>query len=180
MMGSPIAAKTLVFWPAMGVIALGDFVTKRLVESLLALHVPHDVIGGYVRMTLTYNPGAAMNLSFGDWSRVVLSALAATMLVVLYRMYRSAADGDAWQALALGLIAGGAIGNLSDRIRSARGVVDFIDVGTAEWRFYTFNVADSGVFCGAILLALILVRRPKTAAAPQTLPAPQQDGPAGR
>src|SRR5262245_2432624 len=96
---SPIAPKALAFWPALALIALGDFVTKRLVESLLAVHVPHSVIGDYVRMTLTYNPGAAMNLSFGDWSRVMLSGLAVAMLVVLYRMYRAALDTDAWQAL---------------------------------------------------------------------------------
>jgi signal peptidase II len=75
-------------------------------------------------------------------------------------MYRSADTRDAWQALALGLIAGGALGNLMDRIRSPRGVVDFIDIGTESWRFWTFNVADSGVFTGAVLLALILMRRP--------------------
>jgi signal peptidase II len=180
---SPIAPKALAFWPALGLIAVGDFVTKRLVESLLALHVPHPVIGDFVRMTLTYNPGAALNLSFGDWSRVLLSTLAVAMVVVLYRMYRTAADTDAWQALALGLVAGGAFGNLSDRIRSARGVVDFIDIGTADWRFWTFNVADSGVFCGAILLALILLRRPQEtaqpAAEPQPVAAPSQEGPSG-
>lgn len=183
MVESPIAAKSIAFWPAIGLIALGDFITKRLVESLLAIHVPHNVIGDTVRMTLIYNPGAAMNLlSFGDWSRLVFSALAVTMVFVLFRMYRAAEDSDSWQALALGLIAGGAIGNLSDRIRSPRGVVDFIDIGTADWRFYTFNVADSGVLCGAGLLALLMLKRPQmeaTAAEPATAPVPSQEGPAG-
>jgi signal peptidase II len=182
MADSPIAAKSIAFWPALGLIAVGDFVSKRLVESLLALHVPHNVIGETVRMTLTYNPGAAMNLlSFGDWSRLVFSALAVTMVFVLYRMYRTAEGSDAWQALALGLIAGGAVGNLSDRIRSPKGVVDFIDIGTADWRFYTFNVADSGVFCGAVLLALLMLKRPQVetpAAQPVSAQAPSQDGPA--
>jgi signal peptidase II len=159
-MPSSLAAKSIAFWPTFGIIAAGDFVTKRLAESALTLHVPHSVAGDFVRFTLTYNPGAALNLSFGDWSRIALSALAVTMLVILYRMYRSAPAQDAWQALALGLVAGGALGNLMDRIRSARGVVDFIDIGTSEWRFWTFNVADSGVFMGAVLLALILMRRP--------------------
>jgi signal peptidase II len=184
---SPITPKSIAFWPALGVIAVGDFVSKRLVESLLAIHVPHNVIGETVRMTLTYNPGAAMNLlSFGDWSRIVFSALAVTMVFVLYRMYRTAEAADAWQALALGLIAGGAVGNLSDRIRSPKGVVDFIDIGTSGWRFYTFNVADSGVFCGAVLLALLMLKRPQMEApAAQPVPAPapstpSQDGPAGQ
>ena len=159
-MPSSASAKTIAFWPTIGLIATSDFITKRLAESQLTLHVPHDVAGGFVRMTLTYNTGAALNLSLGHFSRVALSVLAAIMLVVLYRMYRAAAGSDAWQALALGLVAGGALGNLLDRIRSARGVVDFIDIGTPGWRFWTFNVADSGVLVGAVLLALILLRRP--------------------
>ena len=60
----------------------------------------------------------------------------------------------------LALIAGGALGNLLDRLRSVRGVVDFIDVGIGDSRFWTFNVADSGVTCGAILLMLVLWSRP--------------------
>jgi signal peptidase II len=60
--------------------------------------------------------------------------------------------------VAIALVTGGALGNLVDRVRWARGVVDFIDVGLAGWRFWTFNVADIGVTCGAILLAIILWR----------------------
>ena len=182
-MPSPITSKSIAFWPSFGVIAVGDFITKRMAESLLTLHVPHSVAGDFIRMTLTYNTGAALNLSFGEWSRIVLSALAATMLVILYRMYRSAEPRDAWQALALGLIAGGALGNLMDRIRSPRGVVDFIDIGTEAWRFWTFNVADSAVFTGAILLALVLMRRPtepEVTVAPVIESAPSAPPPADR
>jgi signal peptidase II len=57
---------------------------------------------------------------------------------------------------ALVLIVAGAIGNLVDRLRWDGGVVDFIDVGVGGWRFWTFNVADSAVTIGAILLALVL------------------------
>ena len=166
-----LSPKAFVFWPALGLIAVGDFVTKRMAESALTLHMPHNVLGDWVRMTLTYNTGAAMNMSLGDWSRVVLSAVAIGMIGVLYRMYRTADAADAWQALALGLVAGGALGNLVDRLRSARGVVDFIDVGTAGWRFWTFNVADAGVTTGAVLLALVLWRRPEAVeTAPETAP----------
>ena len=58
------------------------------------------------------------------------------------------------------MIAAGATGNLIDRVRSARGVVDFIDVGIGASRFWTFNVADSGVTCGAVILAIITWREP--------------------
>ena len=60
--------------------------------------------------------------------------------------------------LALGLAWGGAAGNLLDRIRSSHGVVDFIDVGVSSWRFWTFNVADSAVTIGALVLAWSLSR----------------------
>ena len=155
-----LAAKTLAFWPALGIVACGDFITKRIAEATLAPHVPHPLVGDWVRFTLLYNTGAALNISLGEFSRVGLSAIAVMMLAVLYRMYRQLAAHDAWQAVALGLIAGGALGNLLDRIRSANGVVDFIDVGTSGWRFYTFNVADAGVTVGAVLLAALMFRRP--------------------
>lgn len=169
---SRVTPKALAFWPAAGTIVIADFITKRIAEAFLALHVPREVVGGAVRLTLTYNTGAAMNASLGDFSRVGFSTIAAVMIVVLYRMYRSAAPGDAWQSLALGLVSGGAIGNLVDRVRSARGVVDFIDVGTPDWRFWTFNVADAAVTTGAILLALVLFRRGEDpSAAPVAAPA---------
>ncbi|MCH8934427.1 MAG: signal peptidase II, partial [Gemmatimonadetes bacterium] len=56
----------------------------------------------------------------------------------------------------LGLVCGGAVGNLIDRIRSSRGVVDFIDVGIGVHRWPTFNIADSAVTVGAIALAFVL------------------------
>jgi signal peptidase II len=65
------------------------------------------------------------------------------------------------QRVALGLILGGAAGNLVSRMASARGVVDFIDVGWGAARFYLFNVADVGVCVGAGLLALVLWRAPE-------------------
>ena len=171
--------KAFAFWPALGLIAVGDYLTKRVAESALTLHMPHNVLGDWVRMTLTYNTGAAMNLSLGEWSRVLLSVVAIGMVGVLYRMYRTADAADAWQALALGLVAGGALGNLADRLRSARGVVDFIDVGTAGWRFWTFNVADAGVTTGAVLLALVLWRRPEAVDTPPPVPAVASEAPSG-
>ena len=61
--------------------------------------------------------------------------------------------------MSLVLIVGGALGNLADRVRSADGVVDFIDAGAGSMRFWIFNVADMGVTVGAVLLALLYLRR---------------------
>ena len=141
-----------------------DFVTKLLAEEFLApRHVPHRIIGDLVRFTLAYNPGAAFSMSLGPYSRYIFGAFAVVALVVLWRLYRLSGPaqraGDRVRIAALGLAWGGAAGNLIDRIRSPLGVVDFIDIGTSSWRFWTFNVADSAVTVGAIVLAWSLSRK---------------------
>jgi signal peptidase II len=77
-------------------------------------------------------------------------------LVVLGAMVRQTSGSHRVRLMALGLVCGGAVGNLIDRVRSSRGVVDFIDVGVGQLRWPTFNVADMAVTCGAIALALVL------------------------
>jgi signal peptidase II len=84
--------------------------------------------------------------------------VALVAVFVLARMSRGAPAGDRFRQLALGLVAGGAAGNLIDRIRSSRGVVDFLDVGIGALRWPTFNLADIAVSCGAIALAISLWR----------------------
>lgn len=150
--------RNLAFASASAVILVGDIVTKRWAESALALHSPVEVLGNLLRWTLTYNRGAAMSLSVGDLSRPFFSIVAIGMVGYLLVLLREAAPRARAVPLALGLLTGGAIGNLIDRLRHDRGVVDFIDVGTTSWRFWTFNVADIGVTCGAVLLALLLWR----------------------
>lgn len=154
------APRDLAFWPIFLGALLVDFTTKRLAEARLTLHTPYSVAGDSVRFTLTYNPDAAMSLSLGSWSRVVLTGVASLMLLVLLRMYRQTKRDDPWRASALGLIAAGALGNLLDRLRSSLGVVDFIDIGFGDARFWIFNVADISVTAGALLLFLLLWRQP--------------------
>jgi signal peptidase II len=152
-----LSAKARVAIPLVALVVTLDQITKAVAEARLQPeHAPHPVLGDFIRLTLTHNMGAAMSLSLGSWSRVVFSVVAVMALVLLLRFYREIADGARWRAASIGLIAGGAIGNLIDRLHSGRGVVDFIDVGLPVWRFWTFNVADMGVTCGAVLLALLL------------------------
>jgi signal peptidase II len=143
-----------------------DWITKRLaVASLSPAHVPHEIIGEYVRFTLAYNRNAAMGLSLGQYSRIGFTVTAIIMLVVIGAIYRKVEPHVRGEAAALGLIAGGAMGNLADRLTSALGVVDFIDVGIGDLRFWTFNVADAAVTTGAVLLILLTTRsgkQPKT------------------
>ena len=124
--------------------------------------MPHRIIGDFVRFTLAYNPGAAFSMSLGAYSRFIFGGFALIALFVLWRLYRmtgtGARAGDVTRIVALGLAFGGAAGNLVDRFRSPDGVVDFIDIGFRDVRFWTFNVADSAVTVGALILAWSLSR----------------------
>jgi signal peptidase II len=154
-----LSPKARAFWPFFALVLVVDFISKRLAEiRLLPLYTPHEIIGDVVRFTLAYNKYAAMGLSLGAYSRVGFAFIAAIVLVVLGVFYRRTPADAAGSAVALALVAGGALGNLTDRIMSAQGVVDFIDVGIGNARFYTFNVADAAISCGAVLLAILSMR----------------------
>jgi signal peptidase II len=167
-----IAPRDRIFWGLVATVAITDIFTKRWAERALLLHTPEDVFPPWLRWTLTYNTGAAMNLSVGAWSRVVFSLIALGMIGYLIVLYRQASPQARATPAALALIAAGALGNLLDRLRHNKGVVDFIDVGTADWRFWTFNVADMGVTSGAILLALLLWREGNAAPSPDVVDFP--------
>jgi len=145
-----------VFWSAALIVVFLDVATKIIVQNTLPVLEPKEIFGEYVRFTLVYNRGAAFSMSLGAQSRWIFGTFAAIALVILWRLYKQGISGDWPRSLALGLAWGGAAGNLIDRIREPRGVVDFIDVGGGTVRFWTFNVADSAVTVGAILLAFVL------------------------
>jgi signal peptidase II len=137
---------------AAGAILLADQLTKWWAQRVLAAG-PIDL--GMVRLRLVENSGAAFGLLQGAGSLLALAAVAATVLIVL--SIRTVARSS--EALALGLILGGALGNLTDRLLRGPGladgqVVDFVDLG---W-WPVFNVADSAISVGAVVLALGALR----------------------
>src|ERR687896_1188792 len=166
---APGAERRLFAWAAVATLVL-DLITKLIAEATLLRTPGISVFGDWFQLRLVYNQGAAFGLHVGPYSRWIFFTVALVAVVVLTRMSRSSPVGDRFRQLALGLVAGGAVGNLIDRVRSARGVVDFLDVGVGALRWPTFNVADIAVSCGAIALAISLWRegdrRPQTAAAP--------------
>ena len=150
------SSRRSVFWVTALVVILTDVASKAAAVTSLVLGVPRGVWGQSVRLALVYNPGAAFGFSFGASSRQIFVVLTLGALGVLVHLYRSSPSTDSLRMLAIGLVAGGAIGNLIDRLRSPIGVVDFIDVGIGALRWPTFNVADMAVTTGACLLAWVL------------------------
>ncbi len=149
--------KSRIYYPLAALWLIADVLTKRWAFPYLTEHGgSQPVIGDYLRFTLALNKGMAFGLSFGDWSRWILILFTLITLGLIYHLYRQTPDHQRLQTTALALITGGALGNLLDRITSARGVVDFIDVGFGTHRFWLFNIADAGVSIGGALLVLTL------------------------
>lgn len=145
------------FWLTVAVVVAMDFATKVLaVRHLMPMHVPHPIIGDLVRFTLAYNPGAAFGMHLGPASRWIFATLSVVIVTVLLRSTGDLLRSSRLAAFGVPVVIGGAIGNLIDRIRQSTGVVDFIDIGIGDRRFWIFNVADSAVTIGAVCLILAL------------------------
>ena len=150
-------SKPGIFWGVASTVLLVDAFTKIVaVDRLIPAYLPRPVWGDGLRLTLVYNPGAAFGLHFGSLSRWSFIALTFLALTILGRLYLETPLLHRTRTLAIALVTGGALGNLLDRLKLSRGVVDFIDVGVGTWRWPTFNVADIAVTTGAILLAWVL------------------------
>jgi signal peptidase II len=150
-------------WLAIGivlaVVAL-DVLTKVWAVSALS-DGPIDLIGDTVRFDLVRNPGGAFSFLSGAGVTPLLALLAIGVTIYLVRLLGRA--DDRWSVVALALILGGALGNLLDRIFRSPGflrgeVVDFVSVG---W-WPTFNVADSALSVGIVLLLVCTLLRPAT------------------
>jgi signal peptidase II len=137
------------------VVLVGDIVSKLVVVAKLSNRPAVTVIPHVLHLTLTRNAGAAFSVGAG-WT-IVFTAVAVAVVVVIIRSVSSLAS-TGW-AMSLGLLLGGALGNLSDRIFRAPGpfrghVVDWIQL--PHWP--VFNVADSGIVIGGVLAVLLSLR----------------------
>jgi signal peptidase II len=141
-----------------GVAALAyllDLVTKIMVVEGLEHEEPIEIFGEWLRFEAVRNGGAAFGI--GEALTVVFTCIAAAVILVIIRLARKLYSTP-W-AIALGLLLGGALGNLTDRLLRAPGalqghVVDFI----APKHFAVFNLADSAIVCGGILIVLLSFR----------------------
>ncbi|MEE9465319.1 MAG: signal peptidase II [Candidatus Neomarinimicrobiota bacterium] len=133
------------------VVVLDQF-AKFLIRHNLDLHTSIPVLGNLVKLTYVENSGIVFGIRVGNTLPLftALSLLASGM--IFYYLYRER-DGHPAMRAGLGLVLGGAIGNVIDRLVFGR-VVDFIDVGIGGYRWYVFNVADSAVTVGVIIYLL--------------------------
>ena len=145
-----------------GIVLILDQATKWLALRRLPPGLPVSVIDGVFSLTLVMNPGLAFGMlgtvpSGWRWVVALLSIGALTVLAVLAR--RLLPEGGPVAAVAIGMIFGGAAGNLIDRARFGA-VVDFLDVYWRGWHWPAFNVADSAISVGVALLALRMLTAP--------------------
>ena len=135
------------------VVAL-DLWTKALASELLVLHRPVPVFPGF-NLTLMHNEGAAFSFlhTAGGWQRWFFSGIALVVSTVIVVWLTRLKPGQRWLALALAMILGGALGNLWDRLTLGY-VVDFIQVYYDRWYWPAFNLADSAITAGAVILVL--------------------------
>jgi len=144
-----------------------DQASKVYFESRLSLYQQIVVIPEYFSWTLAYNTGAAFSFlaNGGGWQRWLFALIALAVSVVLLVWLKRLKPTDTWLAIALALVLGGALGNLYDRVMLGH-VVDFV---LLHWRsqyyFPAFNVADSAISIGAVMLALDMFKSDKSAQA---------------
>ena len=132
-----------------------DVITKAIVVARMPAHLPIRLLGGLLTITLTRNGGAAF--SIGTSMTIVFTAIALGVIVYILRAARNLRSVG-W-AITLGLLLGGATGNLIDRIFRAPGlfqghVIDWIEL--PHWP--VFNLADSAIVCAGVLVVLLALR----------------------
>ena len=141
-----------------------DQASKLFFENSLSLYQQIVVIPDYFSWTLAYNKGAAFSFlaSESGWQRWFFAAIAVVVSAVLVVWLKRLKSHETWLALALALVLGGAIGNLFDRVVYGH-VIDFILVHWQNrWYFPAFNLADSAICVGAVMLALDMFKSKKT------------------
>ncbi|QQS53186.1 MAG: lipoprotein signal peptidase [Candidatus Competibacteraceae bacterium] len=148
-----MAASRWCWWLSGSVIVL-DQLSKLLAETLLTFHQPVPILPSF-NLLLTYNTGAAFSFlaGAGGWQRWFFLGLGSLVSIGLIVWLRRLQPTEKRLATALALILGGAIGNLIDRAWLGQ-VIDFIQIYYQRWYWPAFNIADSAITVGAVLLVL--------------------------
>ena len=146
-------------WLTVVVIVL-DQISKLYFENSLNLYEQIVIIPDYFSWTLAFNTGAAFSFlaDAGGWQRWFFAVVALVVSGVLLVWMKGLKPHETWVAVALALVLGGALGNLFDRVAYGH-VIDFILIHwQSRWYFPAFNLADSAITLGAIMLVLDMFR----------------------
>ncbi|MDM8566547.1 signal peptidase II [Candidatus Halobeggiatoa sp. HSG11] len=140
-------------WISILVIIL-DQASKLWMDSYLSFNQPVNILP-FFDLRLLYNTGAAWSFlaDAGGWQRWFLAALAFGISIVLIVWLTRLERKQVWLAIALTLVLGGAVGNLIDRVIYGY-VIDFIDIYYQQWHWPAFNIADSAISVGAVMLVI--------------------------
>jgi signal peptidase II len=153
----PEGRQTRWLWLSALVVAL-DQGTKWMAEAALDPYLPVPLVPSF-NLTLMYNEGAAFSFlaGAGGWQRWFFAGLATLITIALGVWLHRLKATERVTAIGIGLVMGGAVGNLIDRMLTGR-VVDFIDVYYAGWHWPAFNLADSAISVGVALLLIATLR----------------------
>lgn len=150
------------------IVFLADQGSKYWILHVLGLReLGQVVVLPFLNLTMVWNQGITFGLmnGLGPWGHYALAALAILVILGLLIWLRRAET--VWASAAIGVIAGGAVGNVLDRLRYGA-VVDFLHFHLGQWSWYVFNVSDAAIVCGvaALLLENQFGRRPKQSGRP--------------
>ena len=145
-------------WLAVVVIVL-DQLTKYIASTSLEMHQAIAVMPMF-NWTLMHNPGAAFSFLANEdgWQRWFFATIAIVVSVVIFLWIKKLEQHEKWQAIALALILGGAVGNVIDRIWLGY-VVDFIQIYYQQWYWPAFNIADSAISIGVVMIIIDSIRQ---------------------
>lgn len=133
-------------------VVLADQLSKSLIRQYMDLHASINVFGNFFKLTYVENDGIAFGIGVGDWLPVISGLSIFATFIIAYLLYKERNNYLAIR-ISLAAILGGAIGNLIDRISAGR-VIDFLDFGIGQYRFFIFNFADSAVTVGVALFLI--------------------------
>lgn len=141
-------AHWIVFFGLAGLILVLDQLTKAALTANLSPGEMVQVVGDWIRLVYSQNSGALFGL-FRD--NAALFGLVSIGVIALIVVYHGKVGRSLYLSIALGLLLGGALGNMTDRLRLGF-VVDFVDIGIGDFRWYTFNVADAAISTSIVML----------------------------
>jgi signal peptidase II len=137
-----------------------DILSKYIVEARIGLYDKINVLGSFVQLTKIYNRGGVFGIMQGHQQFFLIVSVAVLILLFLFYLFEK--NKSYPFIFAMGLIFSGAVGNILDRLMGKPGVVDFIYVGVEKiYKWPAFNVADSSIVVGAILLIIVFYRQEK-------------------